>query len=304
MPSQAIEVWTNYVTSAQRIQQLSPDLILSTQRPVPLVARKDVRVHEVVYQGEVLWVIKDPVKLTYFRLRGDQYEILRLLDGKKSIDEIRSCFLKMFPTKHPTRAQIQKMIMDLYEKGLAWSQRPGQGSVLNHRGEVHKWQKAKQAVCNILFIRIPGYDPTRLLSSGYWFAKWIFHPAVLLWAITIIMCSWVVIATHASDFSQRIPSFETFATWKITVFIWIVLGATKIIHELGHAFACRHFGGECHEIGMAFLIFSPCLYCDVSDSWMLGSKWKRIAIAGEGSTLNSCLRRSHFLSGGIRCQAT
>ena len=31
-----------------------------------------------------------------------------------------------------------------------------------------------------------------------------------------------------------------------------------------------------------FLVFTPCLYCNVSDSWMLPSKWKRAFIGAAG----------------------
>jgi len=35
-------------------------------------------------------------------------------------------------------------------------------------------------------------------------------------------------------------------------------------------------------MGIMLLVFSPCLYCDVTDSWMMKSKWHRIAIAAAG----------------------
>src|SRR5262249_35738600 len=50
----------------------------------------------------------------------------------------------------------------------------------------------------------------------------------------------------------------------------------------GHALTCRHFGAECHELGFMLLVFTPCLYCNVSDSWMLESKWRRAAIGAAG----------------------
>ena len=57
---------------------------------------------------------------------------------------------------------------------------------------------------------------------------------------------------------------------------------TKVLHELGHGLACRLFGGECHEIGVMLLVGTPCLYCNVSDSWLLPDKWKRAAIGAAG----------------------
>ena len=56
----------------------------------------------------------------------------------------------------------------------------------------------------------------------------------------------------------------------------------KVLHELGHALACKHFGGEVHELGFMLLVFAPCLYCDVSDAWRLPSKWQRIAVSAAG----------------------
>jgi putative peptide zinc metalloprotease protein len=55
-----------------------------------------------------------------------------------------------------------------------------------------------------------------------------------------------------------------------------------VIHEFGHGLSCKAFGGECHEMGALFLCLSPCLYCNVSDSWTLPSKWRRIIISFAG----------------------
>ena len=57
---------------------------------------------------------------------------------------------------------------------------------------------------------------------------------------------------------------------------------TTAMHELGHALACRRCGGECREIGVMLLVLTPCLYCDVSDSWMLPNKWQRAFIGAAG----------------------
>ena len=64
--------------------------------------------------------------------------------------------------------------------------------------------------------------------------------------------------------------------------LFLAIGCVKILHELGHAMTCKHFGGEVHEMGFMLLVFSPCLYCDVSDAWRLRSKWQRIAVSAAG----------------------
>ena len=66
--------------------------------------------------------------------------------------------------------------------------------------------------------------------------------------------------------------------------LWLaaVLAAAKILHELGHAVTCIRFGGQCRELGLMLLVFTPCLYCDVSDAWTFPSKWQRIAVSAAG----------------------
>ncbi len=61
-----------------------------------------------------------------------------------------------------------------------------------------------------------------------------------------------------------------------------MIGCTKVLHEIGHALTCKHFGGECHQIGPMLLVFTPALYCDTSDSWMLPSRWQRAAVGMAG----------------------
>ncbi|MEI8384249.1 MAG: HlyD family efflux transporter periplasmic adaptor subunit, partial [Planctomycetota bacterium] len=53
-------------------------------------------------------------------------------------------------------------------------------------------------------------------------------------------------------------------------------------HELSHGMACERFGAECQSTGLAFLFFSPCMYCDVTDAWMLERKSHRLAISMAG----------------------
>jgi putative peptide zinc metalloprotease protein len=73
------------------------------------------------------------------------------------------------------------------------------------------------------------------------------------------------------------------------------IATAKILHELAHALVCKHFGGECHEMGMLLLVFTPCLYCDVSDIWMLPGKWQHIAVSAAGVVVECALAAACFL---------
>jgi putative peptide zinc metalloprotease protein len=56
----------------------------------------------------------------------------------------------------------------------------------------------------------------------------------------------------------------------------------KALHELGHAFAVKHHGGEVHEMGILFLVFVPLPYVDASAAAAFADKWKRVAVGAAG----------------------
>ena len=81
---------------------------------------------------------------------------------------------------------------------------------------------------------------------------------------------------------RQLPDFQSFFNWWTIFSFWISLAVVKIIHEFGHGLTAKHYGGEVHEMGMLFLVLTPALYCDVTDSWLLPNKWKRIWISAAG----------------------
>ena len=51
--------------------------------------RPDLSALQQRYQGQVYWVVKEPVGLHYFRFQEEEYAILQMLDGQTSLDEIK-----------------------------------------------------------------------------------------------------------------------------------------------------------------------------------------------------------------------
>ncbi len=84
------------------------------------------------------------------------------------------------------------------------------------------------------------------------------------------------------EFRAKLPTFEQFFAAHNWIYLGATMGIVKVLHEFGHGLSCKKFGGECHEMGFMMLVFTPCLYCNVSDSWMLPNKWQRVFIGAAG----------------------
>ncbi len=254
----------------------------SSRRPVPLLGRSDLVVSEVSYGGIIHYVVKDPVGLKYHRLKGEQFRFLELLDGKQTLESLREALLTEFPAIRPTLRELQRLAADLHQRGLAYSVRSGQAETRRRQDDEHRGRQLRQTVLNFLSLRLPGWDPDAFLLRLVPWCAWMFQPWGVALCMTLVISSWITLALHWTEYRQALPAFEQFFGWPNLVFLWMTLAGAKILHEFGHGVACRYFGSECHEMGVMFLVFSPCLYCDVTDSWMLRNKWQRIIIGGAG----------------------
>ncbi len=250
--------------------------------PLPLCARRDLRFQEMQFQGGLWHVVKDPLALHYFRLREEERRVLELLDGTRSIEELLARLHFEFPAVQTTCRDLQLLITDLSRKGLIGSTRTGRAKQILGENRKRSRKRFLAALLSPLFIKLPGWNSQPVLQRLYPLVRWMFHPWAVFLTLIFVAASWLQVAIRFDEIHNRLPALSSVFGSVNMFLLWITLGVTKMVHEFAHGLACRHFGGECHEIGVAFLVFSPCLYCDVSDSWMLPRKRDRILVAAAG----------------------
>ncbi len=254
----------------------------SSQQPIPLRQRQDVVVEWIRYRDVAYAVIKDPCGLKYAQLQPEQYEIWSLLDGQRPLEGLRDLLQKSHPSVHLTLLDVQALIHDLHEKQLLVSERPGQGRELIQTRRTRKWKAFWSVVRNPLSVRLSGWDPDRALTVLHAFCGWLFSAWAVLIVALITGGSALFLLMRVEDIRQRLPEFQQFFAWPNLVYLWITMGVIRVLHEFGHGLACKHFGGECHKMGVMLLVFSPTLYCDASDAGMLRNKWQRIFVSAAG----------------------
>jgi putative peptide zinc metalloprotease protein len=197
--------------------------------------------------------------------------------------------IRLFPTLTVTLNDVQQLITDLHDKGLLQSLRFGQGAALIKYRRAKRGEKIWGFFRNLLYIRLPGWDPERILQWLHPRLAWVYSPWTVAFCVTLVASSLILVGAEFSDFRRKLPEFHQFFTVRNMVYLWITVGVTKILHEFGHGLTCKHFGGECHQMGIMLLVFSPTLYCDVSDAWMMRNKWHRIYIGLAGMYVETVL---------------
>jgi putative peptide zinc metalloprotease protein len=251
-------------------------------RPLPLRARPDLLILPQRFGRDRYWLVKDPVALRYYHLRDEEHAILELLDGRMSLAEIRQEFEARFAPWRLPGEQLYAFVGRLHEMGLLVTDTPGQGGQLLERLRRQRSRGWIARLTNVLAIRFPGVNPEPLLRRLDPACRGLFSQAFLTIAAAVIAMAAGLVAGHFLLLKERLPDFHAFFTAENILALAAVMAGAKVVHELAHAVTCRHFGGECREVGLLLLVFTPCLYCNVTDAWTFPGKWQRMAVAAAG----------------------
>lgn len=128
---------------------LADSLVSSSSRKLPIRKRPDLQGKKQRYQGRQYWVVKDPVGLQYYRFEEEEYAILEMLDGQKSLDEIAQQFERDFPPQTIRTEELQQFIGMLHRSGLVITDAAGQGQQLVKRRRERLYQERMATLTNI-----------------------------------------------------------------------------------------------------------------------------------------------------------
>ncbi len=251
-------------------------------RPLRMRMRADLTVDQHNYLGRKYWVVKDGLAQKYYRFEEEEFALLELLDGEASLRDIQTEFERRFaPQKIATR-ELHQLVSMLHRSSLVVSDATGQGEQLYQRHVTTTRRQRMGALTNLLCIRFKGFDPDRLLTWLNLRVGWLFSLPCMLMSIVLAGSAALLIGVQFDVFWARMPGFHAFFASENWIWLSLTLALTKVLHEFGHGLACKRLGGECHEMGLMMLVLTPCLYCNVSDSWMLPNKWHRASIGAAG----------------------
>jgi putative peptide zinc metalloprotease protein len=244
--------------------------------------RPDLVVQPQFYEGMTHYVIKDPLALKYFRFKIEEYFLLQQLDGKLTLQEVKKAFERKYRPQTISIEDLTRFVAQLHEAGLIQIDTAEQAKVLIRRRKKNRWRKVGAFFANILFIKIPIIDPEQLLTRMYPYFRWIFTRTFVTLSVTSMLVAIGLAISQWRTLYDELPDYQNMFNWWTILSFWISLAVVKVIHEFGHGLTAKHFGGEVHEMGMLFLVLTPALYCDVTDSWLLPNKWRRIWISAAG----------------------
>lgn len=184
-----------------------------------------------------------------FEISETLCDFVRLIDGKRSIEEIAARFSEV-TRKEYTPADAERIIEAyLLPRGL----------VSGENGAAPYQQQR-----SYLYVKLPLFSQ-EMLRPITALLHLLFTPAFLVPALAVISLFHLYFYLFAERSAAALSSVAGGEV--LTVFVLLFLSTW--FHELGHSSACHHYGARHGPIGIGLYLYFPVFYADVSDVWKL-----------------------------------
>src|SRR5690348_11614965 len=200
------------------MEKPTPASDLERRKQVRIRLRGDLGITPQKYEGRTFFVVKDPVSLRYYRFKDQEHFLLEYMDGRHTLDDAQKAFEKRFRPDRLTLEDLEHFAQQLLTAGLAQNESPQAGKQLFDRRKKRRRTEWLQTFTNILYIKIPVFDPDKLLRRMLRYLWWIFTIPFLMASVAVMLAAIVLVATHFDTFRDKLPSYHEFFSFKTVAY--------------------------------------------------------------------------------------
>jgi len=255
--------------------------MLSQEHDIALPAlRPDVEIFAgpLDEDGSPTYVVHDPVSGSFSKIGWGEAAVLQRLRQGQTLSSI----LREISDKTTLKASPEDVVAlceDAQEQGLTISSQIRSAKELTEAVRSKKINPLKWLANHYLYFRIPLFHPDEFLTKALPRVKFLAaRQAIFIY----LLFACVGIYFLSQRFESYMSTFLHFFSVQGFVAYVAVIVALKAAHEFGHAFVAKHYGVRVPTMGIAFMVFAPVAYSDVTDSWRLYSRKNRLQIALAG----------------------
>lgn len=238
------------------------------------------RIYRHTYRGKPWYIIQDSSGGRYHRLSPQAHALVSRMDGTNTVQALWDEACRIGGDDIPTQDEVVELLMQLHANDLLHSDITPDTAELFDRYRKRRSQKWKQWLKNPLSLRVPVLDPDLFLTRWVHRLAWLFSNRGGLFWLIVVLPALFLAGVHWQELTNNL-SDQVLATDNLLLLLF-VFPAIKALHELGHGFATKAWGGTVHEMGIMFLVFAPVPYVDASASSAFQSKRQRAVVGLAG----------------------
>ncbi len=134
-------------------------------------------------------------------------------------------------------------------------------------------------------------DPDRFMDRTIPYLRFCFTRAFVLASLALFAIYFLIMGLKWDEMAHAIaePLPIRFHGRRVCWCFWVTGTVIIAVHELGHGFTCKYFGGQVHEIGAMLFYFEPAFFCNVNDAWTFPELRARFWVTAAGSWIQMVL---------------
>ena len=242
--------------------------------------RPHAQIHRHDYRGEIWYVLQDESSNRYHRFSPIAYFVIARLDGNRSMDEIWEEAEEHLGEDRPTQDEIIQLLSQLHSTDVLQTDVVPDTQEQKQRYQKRERQKWVKYFTNPMSIKIPLYDPeTFLIKTESWVKPLFSWAGFLVW-LTVVIIAGILSLSHWPELTENVV--ERMLAPQNLLVMWLTYPLVKLVHEFGHAYATKVWGGEVHEMGVMVLVFMPVPYVDASAATAFRDRHKRMVVSAIG----------------------
>jgi len=240
--------------------------------------RRDLDVSRHMVGGEPSYVFHDPVAFRSHAFTTDEYQVMTAIRADRNLSDVFAGLVKRGVLEKSEEEDFFGFVITLHGFGMLRLPLSEAGRLFE-RYQKKQAAKKKALWMAPMYLRLPLWDPDKFLTRTMrWVAPLFTRGGVMAWLALWLIVGWNLLGRG----SELVAEASGMLTMSSVPVMYLALVVLKAIHEFGHAYCCKKFGAEVPEIGVAFIVATPCAYVDASASWKLQSRLQRIAVGLAG----------------------
>ena len=245
---------------------------------VRVALREDLEVTRHVFRGEPTYIIRDPMTFQSHRLDPADYSVFVSIQPQQSLGQLCTALIEQGRMSRDDEEAFYRFILHMHR--LNFLNLPvSDDKLLFQRHMTRQRAKRRQRLRGFLCLRVPLVNPDPWLEATIRYVRPFFSRGFCcLWLVLVASAAFVV----ARRFEQLVEPVQGLLVAQNLPLIGLALIVLKLIHEFGHAYACKHFGGYVPEMGAYLILLTPCAYVDATAAWGFTRKRDRILVSLAG----------------------
>jgi putative peptide zinc metalloprotease protein len=204
--------------------------------------RPHVRVFRQRFRGERWFVLHDPFSNQYFRLRPAAWELVSRLSLDRTVDAVWNEVMERDPVEAPGQEEVLRLLAQLYRANLLHSTIAPDTARLFDRYRKRRQRETRAYLQNIMFARIPLFDPDGLLKRLVPLARPLLGVVGFALWLAVIVGALKVAIDHAGALRDQVQGVLAAPNLP---WLYVGLVLVKLVHEFGHALSAGVTAGRC-----------------------------------------------------------